>query len=63
MKRRAEKKAREIRKWEKEKAKPKRSYYLIYLVFLISMIYVTDEIASQISTLMKTEIANDWEWA
>ncbi len=59
MKRRAEKKAREIRKWEKEKAKPKRSYYLIYLVFLISMIYVTDEIASQISTLMKTEIAND----
>ncbi|MBR4727642.1 MAG: MFS transporter [Clostridia bacterium] len=55
----AEKKAREIKKWEKEKARPKRSCYLIYLVLLISLIYVTDEIASQINTLMKTEIAND----
>ena len=54
-----EKKAREIRKWEKEKARPKKSYYIIYLIFLISLIYVTDEIASQIGTLMKTEIAND----
>ena len=59
LKKRADKKAREIKKWEKEKAKPQKSYYLIYLIFLISLIYVTDEIASQINTLMKTEIAND----
>lgn len=50
---------REIAKWEKEKARPKRNTYFISLVFIISLIYATDEIASQIGTLMKTEIAND----
>lgn len=53
------KKLKEIAKWEKEKARPKRKTYFIYLVFIISLIYATDEIASQIGTLMKTEIAND----
>ena len=53
------KRDKEIQKWEKEKAKPKRSYYFAYLVFIITLIYATDEIASQIGTLMKTEIAND----
>ncbi len=50
---------KEIAKWEKEKARPKRSCYFAYLVLIICIIYATDEIASQISTLMKTEIAND----
>ncbi len=50
---------REIKKWEKEKARPKGNYYLIYLVFIITLIYTTDEVASQIGMLMKTEIAND----
>jgi len=53
------KKLKEIAKWEKEKARPKRNTYFIYLIFIISLIYATDEIASQIGTLMKTEIAND----
>lgn len=50
---------KEIKKWEKEKARPKRNYYFVYLVLIITIIYATDEIASQIGTLMKTEIAND----
>lgn len=50
---------KEILRWEKEKAKPKRNFYFVYLVFIIALIYATDEIASQIGTLMKTEIAND----
>ncbi len=53
------KKEREIRKWEKEKMRPKRNLYFVYLVLIIALIYATDEIASQIGTLMKTEIAND----
>ncbi len=53
------KRDKEIQKWENEKAKPKKSYYFAYLVFIITLIYATDEIASQIGTLMKTEIAND----
>lgn len=59
LQRRAAKKQKEIEKWERQKARPKRNYYLIYLVFIVSLIYVTDEVASQIGTLMKTEIAND----
>ena len=53
------KREKEIARWEREKAKPKGSHYLAFLVFIITLIYATDEIASQIGTLMKTEIAND----
>ncbi len=53
------KREKEILKWEKEKQRPKRNYYFVYLVLIITLIYATDEIASQIGTLMKTEIAND----
>lgn len=53
------KRAKEIAKWEREKARPKKNYYFAYLVFIITLIYATDEIASQIGMLMKTEIAND----
>ena len=52
-------KQREIAKWEREKAKPKKQGYLAWLIFVVCLIYMTDEIASQIGTLMKTEIAND----
>ncbi len=54
-----QKREKEIAKWEKEKARPKRNTYIIYLIFIIALIYATDEIASQIGTLMKTETAND----
>jgi len=53
------KREKEIRKWEKEKAKPKKNLYFVYIILVITLIYVTDEVASQIGTLMKTEIAND----
>ncbi len=50
---------KELAKWEKEKSRSKNRFYLFYLVFIICLIYITDEVASQIGTLMKTEIAND----
>ena len=60
MKRSAEQKAaRELARRERELAKPRGRFYLPYLIFIISLVYITDEIASQIGTLMKTEIAND----
>ena len=52
------KREKEIAKWEKEKSRPKGKFYLPYLIFIISLIYLTDEVASQIGPLMKTEIAN-----
>ena len=59
LKKQNEKRLKEIKKWEAEKARPKKSHYMALLVFVITLIYATDEIASQIGTLMKTEIAND----
>ena len=53
------KREKEILRWEKEKAKPIKNLYFIYLVFIITLIYATDEIASQIGMLMKSEIAED----
>ena len=50
---------KEIQKWEREMARPKKNGYLAWLIFVICLIYITDEVASQIGTLMKTEIAND----
>ncbi len=51
-------KAKELKYWEKQKARPKGNTYFWYLVLIIALIYAVDEIASQISTLMQTEIAN-----
>ncbi len=50
---------REIAKWEREKARPRGKLYPVCLVLIISLIYLVDEVASQIGMLMKTEIAND----
>ncbi len=54
-----ERREKSIAKWEREQLRPKSNLYPIYLIFIISLIYMVDEIASQIGMLMKTEIAND----
>ena len=38
LEKKALRKQKEIAKWEKEKARPKRSYYIIYLIFIVSLI-------------------------
>ncbi len=50
---------KEIARLEKEKARPQKGGYLAFLILIICIVYITDEIASQIQTLMKTEIATD----
>ena len=59
LKKQQSRKEREIQKWEKQKARPKGNTYFWYLVLIIALIYAVDEIASQINSLMQTEIAND----
>ena len=59
MKNKEMRRKREIEKWEREKARPRSSGYVVWLIFVICLIYITDEVASQVGTLMKTEIAND----
>lgn len=51
--------SKEIEKRQKQLDKPHGKYYLAYLFFIISIIYITDEVASAIGTFMRTEIAND----
>ena len=53
-------KEKELKYWEKQKARPKGKTYFWYLVLIIALIYAVDEIASQIGSLMQTEIANDF---
>ncbi len=53
-------KEKELRYWKKQQARPKGNTYFWYLVLIIALIYAVDEIASQIGTLMQTEIANDF---
>ncbi len=53
-------KEKELKYWEKQKARPKGKTYFWYLVLIIALIYAVDEIASQINSLMQTEIANDF---
>ncbi len=50
---------KEISKWEKQRKGSGGKLYFAYIVFIITLIYATDEIASQIGMLMKSEIAAD----
>ncbi len=55
-----QKREKELRYWKKQQARPRSKTYFWYLVLIIALIYAVDEIASQIGTLMQTEIANDF---
>lgn len=48
--------AKEIARLEKEKAKPKSNMYFPYLVVLLCMIYIIDEVTSAMGTNMQSEI-------
>lgn len=54
-----ERRRKEIAKREAQLSAPRGKGYLFYLFFIICLIYITDEVASAIGTLLKTEIAND----
>ena len=53
-----ERKQREIAKWEKEQQKSKLPGYLIYFLLVICVVYVCDEVVSQIGTQMQSVVAS-----
>lgn len=53
-----EKKQREIAKWEKEKAKPKGPGYMIYFLLIVCIVYICDEVTTQIGGQMQSVIAS-----
>lgn len=44
--RRLKSEARQMRRLEKEKARPKGKYYLWYLIFFLCLVYIVDEVAT-----------------
>ena len=47
---------KELEKWRKEQQKPKRKFYLLYLLVVLSLVFIMDSIATDICTKMKAEI-------
>lgn len=54
-----EKKLREIAKWEKEKARAAAPGYMIYFLLIICIVYIGDEVASQIGSQMQSIVASE----
>ena len=53
-----EQRQREIERWTKERDKPRGAHYLFYFVALITLIYIADEVTSQIGGQMQSVIAS-----
>ena len=53
-----EQKQREIAKWTREQNRPKGKAYLFYFTVLIALIYIADEVTSQIGGQMQSVIAS-----
>lgn len=55
-----EKKALEIARLEKEKAKPKGRWYFAYFILIVSIVYIADELATQVGTQMQNVVASSF---
>lgn len=53
-----EQKKKEIARWEKEKAKPAGPGYLVYFLLIVSVIYLADEVVTQLGSQMQSVIAS-----
>jgi MFS family permease len=45
--------AKELAKWQKEKARPKRPGYLWYLMLILTLVYIVDEVATNLNSTMQ----------
>jgi MFS family permease len=50
---RHERDARELAKWQREKAKPKKRAYLWYLMLILTFVYIVDEVATNLNSTMQ----------
>ena len=49
---------KELAKWRREQARPQGKFYLVYLLVVLSMVFIMDSIATDICTKMKAEICD-----
>ena len=52
------KEQKELARWKKEQQKPKRKLYLLYLLVVLSLVFIMDSVATDICTKMKAEICD-----
>ena len=57
MNKQALREAKEIQRLEREQARPKSPVYLYYMLLIVSVVYIADEVASQIGKQMQSVIA------
>src|SRR5574344_1955147 len=51
---------KELAKWQKEKARPKRSGYLWYLMLILTLVYIVDEVATNLNSTMQPYMIEDF---
>ena len=59
LQKKAEKEKKELERLLKEQAKPKVPGYVVYFLLIISVVYMADEITTQISTLMQSVVGHE----
>src|SRR5574344_1500171 len=52
--------AKELAKWQKEKARPKRKTYLWYLMLILTLVYIIDEVATNLNSTMQPYMIEDF---
>jgi MFS family permease len=51
---------KELRKWEKEKARPKAKSYLWFLLLVLSLVYIVDEVSTNVPDALKSNLIFDF---
>jgi len=51
---------KELAKWQKEKARPNRPAYLWYLMFILTLVYIVDEVATNLNSTMQPYMIEDF---
>jgi MFS family permease len=52
--------AKELAKWQKEKARPKRKTYLWYLMLILTLVYIIDEVATNLNSTMQPYMVEEF---
>jgi MFS family permease len=52
--------AKELIKWQKQKARPKKSGYLWYLMLILTLVYIVDEVATNLNSTMQPYMIEDF---
>lgn len=55
-----EKNQAELKKWKMQAAKPTTAHYLIILVVIVALVYIVDELTSNITSTVQSSVVNDF---